>query len=342
MAAPSEEIKRSLIHKIHRGGDLPSVQNGQPFFLVGFRQSYQDFSDVGFPRDIRECTVCHSGANADAWKTTPTRTACASCHDNVKFDASAGTTACGFGVTAPCNHKGGAQANDNSCAACHAAGSGVAPIDTVHAIPEAQAVASFRYQITSVAVGADRKPVVTFQVLNPANNTPYDIKNDAPFKAPQGASRLAVDIGWSADEYANAGSGYVNGASKKPGPGQPVQIDALATSTPVAGQANAFSVTSPAPLPAGITTATAVLEGHPAIPDPNAQGKFLRVPVPTEVKVFDETGAFVAPPRREVVSVQSCNVCHGQLSAHGSNRNDRTDACVVCHNPNATDREVRP
>ena len=333
---------RSLIHKIHRGENLPSVKNGQPFFVVGFRQTYVDFSDVVFPRDIRECSVCHSGANADAWKTTPTQVACASCHDNVKFDSSAGTTACGFGVTAPCNHLGGPQSSDASCAACHAAGSGVAPVDTVHAIPEAQAVASFKYQINSVVVGPDRKPVVTFQVLNPTNNTPYDIKNDPAFKAPQGNSRLAIDIGWSSDEYTNAGSGYVNATTHKPGPGQPVQIDALASSTAVAGQTNTFSVTSPTPLPAEVTTATVVLEGHPAIADPHASGKFLRVPVPTEVTVFDQTGAFVSPPRREIVSVQNCNVCHGQLSAHGSNRNARTDACVVCHNPDATDREVRP
>jgi OmcA/MtrC family decaheme c-type cytochrome len=38
-----------------------------------------------------------------------------------------------------------------------------------------------------------------------------------------------------------------------------------------------------------------------------------------------------------VVSVDSCNACHGVVSAHGENRNGSIDTCVVCHNPKATD-----
>ena len=39
-----------MIHKIHRGADLPSVQSGTPYQIIGFRNSVHDFSDVVIPR----------------------------------------------------------------------------------------------------------------------------------------------------------------------------------------------------------------------------------------------------------------------------------------------------
>jgi OmcA/MtrC family decaheme c-type cytochrome len=45
--------------------------------------------------------------------------------------------------------------------------------------------------------------------------------------------------------------------------------------------------------------------------------------------------------RRTVVSLANCNNCHSTLSVHGGNRN-QIEMCVLCHNPNATDADVRP
>lgn len=50
---------------------------------------------------------------------------------------------------------------------------------------------------------------------------------------------------------------------------------------------------------------------------------------------FVPSGA-VAPATRNMVSVDSCNECHGELAMHGGGRLD-TDYCVVCHNPGNTD-----
>ncbi|MHB8876388.1 MAG: multiheme c-type cytochrome, partial [Myxococcaceae bacterium] len=122
-------------------------------------------------------------------------------------------------------------------------------------------------------------------------------------------------------------------------PGSPMQIDALATS--VANGDGTYTVTSPTAIPSEVTgSGTAVLEGHPAIPDPSAPGRFLRVPVINAVTYFGITDA-TPQPRRQVVSVENCNVCHRQLTAHGSNRTGNTDVCPVCHNPNATDLAFR-
>jgi OmcA/MtrC family decaheme c-type cytochrome len=52
------------------------------------------------------------------------------------------------------------------------------------------------------------------------------------------------------------------------------------------------------------------------------------------------TGA--APiPRRVVVSIAQCDVCHSLLSLHGTNRNNNVQVCVACHNPASTDVSER-
>jgi OmcA/MtrC family decaheme c-type cytochrome len=48
-----------------------------------------------------------------------------------------------------------------------------------------------------------------------------------------------------------------------------------------------------------------------------------------------------AMPRREVVSIDKCNVCHDTLALHGGQRFN-TQECVFCHRPNNTDAVVRP
>ena len=48
-----------MVHKIHAGPSLPSVQAGKPYQIIGFGQAVNDFSDVEFPADIRNCQMCH-------------------------------------------------------------------------------------------------------------------------------------------------------------------------------------------------------------------------------------------------------------------------------------------
>ena len=45
-------------------------------------------------------------------------------------------------------------------------------------------------------------------------------------------------------------------------------------------------------------------------------------------------------PRRQVVSIDKCNMCHQNLTLHGENRN-QIEQCVLCHNPSETDGAVR-
>lgn len=48
-----------MVHKIHRGRDLPSVRAGTPYFIED-----EDFSEIGWPQDVRHCTTCHQGGDA--------------------------------------------------------------------------------------------------------------------------------------------------------------------------------------------------------------------------------------------------------------------------------------
>jgi len=113
----------SLIHGIHSArGDFPkAVDPVNP-------DSRWDFSDVTYPKNIKECSTCHipgSGlAQVDSWKTNPTIEACTTCH-KVTFT---GTTP---------THTGGAQTNAN-CTLCHpadgVANGVIAPVSTVHKV----------------------------------------------------------------------------------------------------------------------------------------------------------------------------------------------------------------
>jgi OmcA/MtrC family decaheme c-type cytochrome len=81
-----------MVHKIHRGANLPSVLAGTPYQIYGNNQSIHDYSEVLHPQDIRNCDNCHEGTNpateatqSDLWYTKPGRDACGSCHDDVNW-----------------------------------------------------------------------------------------------------------------------------------------------------------------------------------------------------------------------------------------------------------------
>jgi OmcA/MtrC family decaheme c-type cytochrome len=90
------------------------------------------------------------------------------------------------------------------------------------------------------------------------------------------------------------------------------------------------------------------MEGHPVVQD---NGVNRNVPVTSAYQYFGITDATPAP-RREVVDINKCKVCHTgiagrdgsvipRLSLHGGNRTEEPKVCTVCHNPNQTDIPFR-
>ena len=173
-----------FIHKLHAGEDLPSNAGPDGIYWddpatvaneaadnTPYKIGNADFSDIGFPALIENCTKCHSGTGAqvDNWKTRPSRAACGSCHSTVDF--ALGT-----------NHAGGPQADDNACKFCHSAAGTPASVSNAHdwAVKDPRNISEFNIDlsITDAAGNANHvfaageTPVVHIVVKN--GNTPID------------------------------------------------------------------------------------------------------------------------------------------------------------------------
>jgi OmcA/MtrC family decaheme c-type cytochrome len=316
-----------MIHKIHSGATLPSVQAGGIYGIFGNGNSFNDFGHVVYPQDKRNCTTCHEEGDADTpqasnWRLTVNRTTCSSCHDNVDFATGA-------------NH-GGIAATDETCTACHGPTSGVLSVQVAHQIPEQVAAAKFAYEVLEVADTTPGEfPTVTIRVVDPTNgNAPYDIKAaNGPFQ--NSSASLAVDIAFSTrPDFTNTGSGSATPTTGTPA--QPIRIDFKANAVPNPAFPGSFMATSTVPIPAGATgSGTALIEGRPAV-DVNGDGTLERLAVTSTGMAFAITDAEPVP-YRQVVDIAKCNDCHQQLTLHGESRTGNAELCATCHNPNATD-----
>ena len=326
---------RVMIHRIHYnngGAALPSVMAGAPYQIGN-----ADFSDVTFTQDVRNCTRCHSAtlsAQGDNWKNQPSMQACGSCHDNVYFGA-APDPAKPY-QTVP--HSGGIMTDNTTCALCHGP-SRVADVVVAHNFPARLKAAADKFKlniISATPTTPGSAPVITFSVTDPTNgDAPYDIKSHPAFTA-GAASTLTVKLGWKATGIADIGNDG-NGQNF----GQPISITLLNNAAVVPGGApGTYTVTSPIAIPLAQTgTLRVMMDGHPA-GDVTTAGTFSdRLAVKSVFRDFAITGT--VSPRRTVVDIAKCNVCHDVLSLHGNNRTNEPGVCVVCHNPNATDKGRR-
>lgn len=326
-----------MIHKLHRGANLPSVEAGGEYVIYGFRDSAHDYSHTELPQDIRNCQNCHVGTGTtngfydnvsltnqgDNWNEFPTRAACGSCHDDVDFDA----------------HRGG-QPDDSRCSSCHQVGGFAGSPEESHELLARNESQKYLADIISVTgTGPGEFPSIDFRITDPATGIDWDILNDAPWVQPAGASRLAVTVGWSTSDYTNTGNAS-DGAST-------VSINALSSAT--ANGDGSFNVVSPVAIPDGSLTpniaatgsGASVIEGHPAV-DIDGSGSVDRIPMTNVVAYYSIDEASGTPtPRRTSVAIEQCQACHQNLVLHGNNRVDNINSCVTCHNPRNTDREVR-
>jgi len=366
-----------MVHKIHRGEELPSVLG--PDGVAGtaddgkYAIGTSDFSTVAFPQDIRNCTKCHDGSDpatpqGDNWKIQPSREACGSCHDNVNFATGAG-------------HAGGIKDN-STCLACHSSGGEVGPVEASHAIPEKLARGKFAFKILKICGTAlASKPVcapgsfptVTFSVYDPCvttnhaygnNYAPVGPKRDpefavCPSPTPAGcvSASMTIDIAWDTRDYNNAG-----GSAARPARANQINVFGTTGNTSNYGNASipayaaavdngdgTFTVTAPTPLPDGSTfpsiaaagSGAVAIEGRAIVPGAySATNPLPRVGVKGEVQYFGITET-TPTARRVVVDVAGkCDKCHDQLSLHGGSRNDNAQLCVICHNPNNTDAQA--
>jgi len=309
-----------MVHKIHMGSRLPSVQAGKPYQIIGFNQNVSDWSTVVFPADVRRCETCHQqnvkAAQATAHVTKPTRVACGSCHDNVNFAT---------GV----NHVGGPQFDDNLCATCHIPQGEIdfdASIKGAHTIPtESAMLGGLVVNITKIQNGtAGSQPIVNFTI---ADSTGKSLPTSA-------LGSLSFTMAGSTADY-----GYTNFGSDVTTPGYVTESATGASCGSDGSCLYTFKHAVPAQATGSYSIGVEARRTEILLPGTTKQ-QSVTYGAKNQVVSFSVDGSALAP-RRTVVATANCNQCHVSLSVHGSLRN-QTVYCVMCHNPSNTDVARRP
>ncbi|MCB1041875.1 MAG: OmcA/MtrC family decaheme c-type cytochrome [Acidobacteria bacterium] len=294
-----------MIHKIHMGENLPSVQAGTPYQIIGFGNSVHDYSEIVFPQDVRNCTKCHDpGApNADVWFTRPSRKACGACHDDVNWETGA-------------NHDPGPQMDDSACADCHTP-QGEFEFDVsimgAHVIPtKSEQLAGLHAEILNVAnTEPGMAPRVTFRLTN----------GDGSSVNPATMDRMRFLVGGGNSDYT-----------------QYFTQDAVDAEWDGDVAVKQFTNTIPADA-SGSWTMSADIYRNVSIQG-NNESISVRETAFNPIYTFAVTDA-TPVARRQIISSDNCSRCHDQLSLHGGQRVNPQE-CVICHNPVNTDEEVRP
>jgi OmcA/MtrC family decaheme c-type cytochrome len=323
---------KQMIHKIHMGKNLPSVQAGATTVLGD-----AGFAKGGFPQPIENCAKCHDNgvaADADNWIDVPTIESCGACHDTVNFTTGTG-------------HAGGAEPTNENCSGCHnSSRTDLRNPELAHrwAAVVADAV-NWEYQINAGATSYDSDTgvlTINFQVETPVGS-PSSLTSSAWTQG--SASRLFLNVGWKAIGKAD----YTNPGANESAPGSALDIPIVnngalqAGVTDTGGFVYEVSVTLPAEAQAA-GTAIIFMDGHPAKNlVPGEAALFDRIPVKNALLEFAINDS--SPDmRRQVVSnnLSKCVTCHDTLSIHGENRQGDMRVCTTCHNSANTDIERRP
>ncbi len=293
---------RVLIHKLHRGEFLPSVLAGEPYQIIGYRQSSHDYTNLAWPQDVRNCTTCHN------YKTMPQTVVCSACHDTVNL------------VTGE-NHPGGRQ-DDTRCANCHPPDGDEfdSSVQGAHTIPtESSQLPDLNFEILQVeGASPGGTPSVTFRITD---------GNDNPI-APADMEYLAVTLAGPTTDYVQRTTETIFRAPSA----TPPAVENLGD--------GAYRYTFEFALPVNSTATYAVgMEGYQMVPIQGEEGP-VRVAGfnPVAYVSLDDREPV---PRRQVVERDLCNACHEELAIHGGIRKN-TEYCVLCHNATASDEEVRP
>lgn len=358
----------TMVHKIH-SGKLRKSKGENDFTIWGYGSSKHNYAEVGFPQDLRNCTVCHTGANpktpqGDNWKTKPSKEACLTCHASKvgsKWEvyhkplASAAATA-GFIVGSGSNAT---DLTNQLCVGCHTGDSSAVTPERVHWNQNEENAAKYKMNIESTTFDATaRKVTVKYFLSDPTNgNAAYNLvtsecsgtttivcANTTKFGNLRFYLAYQNMVGQS--DAVTEFSAFNNGGST---------ANAYAYKGTNDGS-NHYTVDIPLPADSAIAVAKgtarvvsigqvkeAKLEVKAVGPRPEVVPKVLvNTLVQNTSKELALTGALL--PRRAIVSNEKCNVCHGSLGAtsgsntlseafHGGARNT-VEACVVCHDVN--------
>jgi OmcA/MtrC family decaheme c-type cytochrome len=369
-----------MIHKIHKGKLLAVNSDATPdndYIIIGNSQSIHDFSHVAMGPShstyfeltqppapapatppiadrgiVRECALCHQGANAANHETQISRATCTQCHDDVNFATGAGHVI--SGTPLPMTEDGG-------CQTCHGPASPIRPVARVHSVNyeptrdlEFTAEHQFVIKIDSVAnavSGGTTAPSIDFTVT--LDGAPHDLfAATAPAAGVTGTSLGALGFQFAGpiEDYREnlpTNSGVVSGVTG--GVANPARISRLTaagapTTDPAAAAPGKYRFTFAAPLAAGKTGVyVAAFEAYyreqklgPAgeiVSKPYAADPVFRGTGKNVVYVDIATGAPSTRERRAITANAKCGNCHDDLGFHSNRSRQGVDYCATCHNP---------
>lgn len=350
------------------GRALQRTDNAQPAKTV--------VQGVTFPRDLRDCKVCHEGALQESMVTSAvSRRICAGCHPDVWF----GSSSTAITDQAHFAHPGGPQNDDSKCMWCHVdpaldpTGTSklYAPIsgDSSAHVPPAQAPRYNKPAIEIIKVEnlkPDGQPTVTFRLRDrggtgrtivPQPGTPDPAwEPDGPTSSyvPRALYSLTIRItGPTMPDYSYLSNVQIQSGTEK----NTTNPNILALSS-TATDEYVYTFNQKVPSDA---TGTWVL-----ITEVRRQFKYSHYDKTKDVFLWPYTGENVnenaenvivyvntasgtwpppagspAPvPRRTVVDQQKCLRCHGRIELHGARH--EVALCVTCHTSDKADWNYRP
>ena len=358
---------KTMVHKLHAGRRLES--KGVNYTIWGYRDSEHDYSEVGFPMDLRNCTKCHSASKLDSagnpvspqgdnWKKKPTKQACLTCHtsDATSTWYNVHVTTLNLGANAD-------SIANATCATCHGEGQTWRP-EQAHYIQAEASGAKYKMNIESATYTADTtgatkgKVTVKYFVTDPTNNdTTYNLTADCTGACTSSnkfgnvkfylAYQTLIGQPTTVTEFSSYNNSASNGNNGNSGTN--ANFSAYAGTNDGSNHYTADLV-----IPADSATfkaaGTARVLSQGRVIEPRLD-PISRNPVsPPETINVSFRGAFTdvaisgtLTPRRTVVSTEKCNACHNDLgTGSGSNtlanafhRGDRdyVEACVLCHDP---------
>jgi OmcA/MtrC family decaheme c-type cytochrome len=307
-----------MTHRIHAASMLSEA------YVFG-----EDYSEVTYPQDLKNCRKCHDAADAatsdgDSWKNRPTALACGSCHDDVSFmePVPAGKVL----------HSGGVAPDNTMCASCHT------PVNigiyhrTENVTPNnpdlPAGLSKMEYEILGVTANESRQPVVTFRIKRDGAaldllHLPTDLTGSPGFLLPYALAQDGID---EPADYNNLGRSA----------GQPTSVSIANLIAGTAGSLEAasdgaFTATITTAYPEGAALRAVALQGYFSQTVAVVGGGTESVGRHTYSVIEAVSGD---AERREVVDNDKCLACHEIIEGHGGNRVSNVAVCVTCHNPN--------
>ncbi|MGA7179391.1 MAG: OmcA/MtrC family decaheme c-type cytochrome [Thiobacillaceae bacterium] len=356
---------KTMIHKIHAGRLLNTSTDGAAYQYViwGYNNAESDYSNLGFPQDLRNCTKCHNGtASSDPnvapvtpqgnnWETQASKGACLTCHKtNAWYNQPAHQSLLSL---LPLGAQSVDDVADGACKGCHLNGTSLGPAQVhFNQIQVDAAKYQFNFDAPPGYDSTTRTVTITYSITDPTNNNAaYDLKADCSGNCT------------TSNKFGNVR--IVIGSLTLVGAPASIADYTSSSSTNVYAYTGTddgthhYTVTTPALPNTGAAqphgTARALSYGQvieaqldPVTRTPVAPPANVNVSLRNQFSDFslDGTGAV----RRVVVSDAQCEACHGRLgTASGSNTvanafhngaRNSVAACPICHDANRLSSEV--